>query len=83
MGLFPAWLKEFPGAFIDTYKKAIPENWEEFKQEVGVGAKAVLQVPGKIAAEIIKPIHRPLILIATVAIVILILWRTLIKKGIA
>ena len=79
MGAF-AWLKEFPGQFIDTYKKAIPENWEEFKQEVGTGAKAVLQVPGKVAAEILKPIHRPLILIATLAIIILIFWKKIFGK---
>lgn len=80
MGLIPAWLKEFPGAFIDTYKKAIPENWAEFKQEVGVGAKAVLQVPGKVAAEILKPIHRPLILLVTVGLLVLIFWKKIFRK---
>ena len=79
MGAF-AWLKEFPGQFIDTYKKAIPENWAEFKQEVTGGAKAVIQLPGKVAAEIIKPIHRPLILIATLLIIILIFWKKIFGK---
>lgn len=79
MGIFPKWLKEFPSAFIETYKTAIPENWTEFKQEIAGGAKAVLEVPAKVVAVAIKPLNKPLIIIGILALIVLIFWKKITK----
>jgi hypothetical protein len=79
VGLFPKWLKEFPSSFIETYKEAIPENWQEFKKEVAEGSKTIFQVPGKVIAEVIKPLQTPLILIGVIALLLLIFWKRIVK----
>jgi len=81
MGIFPDWLKEFPGELWDTFKKNAQENWPEFKQELVGGTKKVLEVPGKIIATVAKPLYRPFIIIGIVALLLLIVWNKLIKKG--
>ena len=79
MGLIPAWVKEFPGQLWATFKENAQENLPEFRDEVVSGAKAVLQVPGKVVAEVIKPLNRPLIIIGVLALILLIFWKKIIK----
>lgn len=80
MSLIPAWVKEFPGQLWATFKENAQENFPEFKQEVASGAKAVLQVPGKVVAEVIKPLNRPLIIIGVLALILLIFWKKIFGK---
>lgn len=82
MGVIPDWLKEFPGEYLKTFVDNVKSNWPEFKKELVGGTKAVLQVPAKVVATVVKPLHRPFIIIGIVALLLLIVWNRLIKKGI-
>ena len=79
MGYSFKWFKEFPRALWDTFVSNAKENLPEFKQEVIGGAKAVLGVPAKIVNEIVKPLQKPLILIAVIAVIGLIYWKKIQK----
>lgn len=79
MGLIPNWVKEFPGALWETFKENASENLPEFRDEVVSGAKAVLGVPAKVIAEVIKPLNKPLIIIGVLALILLIFWKKIIK----
>jgi len=82
MGIIPDWVYKFPGELWNTFKENAKENWPEFKQELVGGTQKVLQVPAKIIATVVKPLHRPFIIIAIVCLLLLIVWNRLIKKGI-
>jgi len=79
VGLIPDWVFEFPGQLWATFKENATENLPEFRDEVVSGAKAALQVPGKVLAEVIKPLNRPLIIIGVLALILLIFWKKIIK----
>ena len=79
MGILPKWLSEFPKAFIDTYKEAIPENWKEFKEEVAGGVKTVLKVPAQVIATVIKPLNTPLIILGVLTLILLIFWKKIMR----
>lgn len=79
MGLIPNWVKEFPGQLWATFKENAVENFPEFKEEVVSGAKAVLGVPAKVIAEVLKPLNKPLIIIGVVALILLIFWKKIVK----
>lgn len=79
MGLIPNWVKEFPGQLWATFKENASENLPEFKDEVVAGAKAVLGVPAKVVAEVIKPLNKPLIIIGVIALILLIFWKKIIR----
>ena len=78
----PKWWSEFFPSLWETFKTNAKENWPEFKEEVVGGAKAVLEIPGKIIETVAKPLYRPFIIIAIAALLLLIVWNKLIKKGI-
>jgi len=82
MGLIPDWLKYFPGELWNTFKENVKENWPEFKAEIAGGTKAVLEIPAKVIKTISKPLYMPFVIMGIIALVILILWNKLTKKGI-
>ena len=73
------WIKEFPRSLVETFKENFERNFPKFKEEVSEGAKAVLQVPGKIIATVLKPLNVPLIIIGVVALLLLIFWKKIFK----
>ena len=79
MGLIPDWIYEFPGQLWATFKENVSENLPEFRDEVVSGAKAVLGVPAKVIAEVIKPLNKPLIIIGVLALILLIFWKKIVR----
>lgn len=75
MGIIPDWVKEFPGQLWATFKENAKENLPEFRDEIVSGAKAVLQVPGKVVTEIVKPVTAPLIIIGVIGLLVLLFWK--------
>jgi len=77
MGLIPNWVKEFPGALLDTFVKNAKENLPEFVGEVKSGVISIAKGTGEVVKTVVSPLKTPLILIAVIGIIILIFWKKL------